>query len=163
MDEPSQGANLPTIMASDVDSPLLSPTHMQGMSALRRASDSALHQGLRPPTSVQQHRLTLPPMRLQLSIPARRSIHLVDTKSADVDAGSESTADSPVISTPSSSVSSPISGVVDLSAHVTTTSSYAVAHGGLSDIYMGQWTQGPGVGGISEDIPVCVELAAQCI
>jgi hypothetical protein len=39
------------------------------------------------------------------------------------------------------SLSSPISGVVDLTKYVKTISTFAVAQGGLSDIYKGEWDQ----------------------
>lgn len=58
------------------------------------------------------------------------------------------------------SLSSPIAGVVDLTKHVKTISTYAVAQGGLSDIYKGEWYQserdGDGGGSKEEVVVVCV-------
>lgn len=157
MDAPLFSADLPTIITSDPSSPLLSSGIVQGMSAWRRASDSALHQGLRPPSSLRPYRTSIPSVRLHLSIPKRPELPLTIDGATDTDlfSGSDSTEDSPVISTPTSSAtSSPISGVVDLSAHVSTTSAYAIANGGLSDIYTGIWTSTGGNGGAGENIPV---------
>lgn len=72
-------------------------------------------------------------IRLQLSIPPSRPI-VRDVSSLDDSSPPQS--ESP--QTPASIIS-PISGVVDLTRNVMTTSPYAEAHGGLSDIYLGEW------------------------
>ncbi len=76
---------------------------------------------------------TLLPSSSTFSIPPSRSI--VGTISS-LDDSSTPQSDSP--QTPASLIS-PISGVVDLTKDVMTTSPFAVAHGGLSDIYLGEW------------------------
>ena len=65
-------------------------------------------------------------MRLHVSIPASST-------------SQENTPQSESPETPASTLASPIGGVVDLTKNVTTVSKYAVAHGGLSDIYVGEW------------------------
>jgi hypothetical protein len=77
------------------------------------------------PKLVSQKR-SAPQMRLQVSIPASS-------------APQENTPQSDSPQTPASTLTSPIAGVVDLTKNVTTVSKYAVAHGGLSDIYVGEW------------------------
>lgn len=52
------------------------------------------------------------------------------------------------------SITTPIAGVVDLTKHVATTSKFAVAQGGLSDIYMGEWYRTNGDGGEKETLIV---------
>jgi len=71
-------------------------------------------------------RRSIPQMRLHLSIPA-------------LPVSQESTPQSDSPETPVSTLTSPIGGVVDLTKNVTTVSKYAVAQGGLSDIYIGEW------------------------
>ncbi|KAF8154935.1 hypothetical protein B0H34DRAFT_544357 [Crassisporium funariophilum] len=68
-----------------------------------------------------------PQMRLHLSIPIAPSA-----------APDSSTPQSDSPETPASA-NSPIAGVVDLTNHVKTISSCAMAQGGLSDIYKGEW------------------------
>ena len=72
-------------------------------------------------------------IKLHVSIPPSRSV-VGDISSPDDSSTPQS--DSP--QTPASIIS-PISGVVDLTKDVMTTSPFAVAHGGLSDIYLGEW------------------------
>jgi hypothetical protein len=52
------------------------------------------------------------------------------------------------------SITTPIAGVVDLTKDVTTTSKFAVAQGGLSDIYMGEWYRTNVDGGAKETLIV---------
>jgi hypothetical protein len=65
-------------------------------------------------------------MRLHVSIPP-------------LPVSQENTPQSDSPETPASTLTSPIAGVVDLTKDVTTVSKYAVAQGGLSDIYVGEW------------------------
>ncbi|KAF8805661.1 hypothetical protein BYT27DRAFT_7192255 [Phlegmacium glaucopus] len=81
------------------------------------------------PQQVVIPRRSAPHLRLQLSIPGAPP-----TASSSISPQSESP------ETPAS-LSSPIAGVVDLTKHVKTISTYAVAQGGLSDIYKGEWHQ----------------------
>ncbi|PPR05804.1 hypothetical protein CVT26_010154 [Gymnopilus dilepis] len=97
----------------------------------RMADHSAIQGGsLYPLPKGSSSRSPPPQMRLQLSIPPLLS------KSGSITAGSTPQSESP--ETPAS-VTSPIAGVVDLTKYVATTSKEAVAHGGLSDIYLGEW------------------------
>ena len=97
----------------------------------RMADLSAIQGGsLYPLPKGSSSRSPPPQMRLQLSIPPLLS------KSGSITAGSTPQSESP--ETPAS-VTSPIAGVVDLTKYVATTSKEAVAHGGLSDIYLGEW------------------------
>ena len=77
------------------------------------------------PRQVSERR-SIPQIRLQLSIP-------------ELSVSQESTPQSDSPETPASTVTSPVAGVVDLTKNVTTVSKYAVAQGGLSDIYRGEW------------------------
>jgi hypothetical protein len=52
------------------------------------------------------------------------------------------------------SITTPIAGVVDLTKDVTTTSKFAVAQGGLSDIYMVEWYRTNNDGGEKETLIV---------
>lgn len=83
---------------------------------------------LRPQQVVPQR--SAPHLRLQVSIPGLA----LTTAPSSVSPQSESP-QTPV------SLSSPIAGVVDLTKHVRTISTFAVAQGGLSDIYKGEWYQ----------------------
>lgn len=56
------------------------------------------------------------------------------------------------------SITSPIAGVVDLTKDVTTTSTYSVAQGGLSDIYLGEWHHFNDITGSKEVVQVCRSL-----
>ncbi|KAF9550050.1 hypothetical protein CPC08DRAFT_326183 [Agrocybe pediades] len=82
--------------------------------------------------------------RLQLSIPSAETPATPrSAESLESESETPQTAESsPELETPATRLASPIAGVVDLTKHITTTSAYAVAHGGLSDIYLGEWHRG---------------------
>lgn len=96
-----------------------------------------------------------PQLRLQLSIPATRVQHL----SSDI-ISSTSQEDTPQSAngpdTPVSTTSPGVAKVVDLTKNITTTSVYAVAHGGLSDIYTGDWHRTDSENGKTEVVAVRV-------
>ncbi|KAJ3517678.1 hypothetical protein NLJ89_g352 [Agrocybe chaxingu] len=60
--------------------------------------------------------------------------------------------------TPASTLNSPIAGVVDLTKYVTTVSAYAVAQGGLSDIYKGEWYKRDPEDGGEKVVVVAIKL-----
>jgi len=77
--------------------------------------------------------------RLQVSIPFSNNTQASSTTPVSPEVYTPQTSESsPELETPAT-LGSPIAGVVDLTKSVTTTSPYAVAHGGLSDIYLGEW------------------------
>ncbi|KAF8953878.1 hypothetical protein BDZ97DRAFT_572314 [Flammula alnicola] len=119
---------------------------------LREPDDTRTVDGIVSPYSGVFHsrvapRRSAPQMRLQVSIPA----------SATANTAEEITPQSDSPETPAS-VTSPIAGVVDLTRSVTTTSRYAVAQGGLSDIYMGEWHRAVDDAGVGEKITVAIKL-----
>ena len=95
------------------------------------------------PKLVSQKR-SVPQMRLQVSIPASST-------------SQENTPQSDSPETPASTLSSPIAGVVDLTKNITTVSKYAVAHGGLSDIYVGEWLCTTGNEPAPQKLTVCIQ------
>lgn len=99
------------------------------------------------PKLVSQRR-SVPQMRLQVSIPASST-------------SQENTPQSDSPETPASTLSSPIAGVVDLTKNITTVSKFAVAHGGLSDIYVGEWLRTTGNESASQKLTVCIQRT-QC-
>lgn len=100
----------------------ISSAHLAPSRQSRSASPSAPRRLVASPT-------------LQLVIPS------IDK--AEAQRASSSNYESPV--TPAS-LTSPITGVVDLTRSVRTISSSPVAHGGLSDIYKGEWDRGASEG-----------------
>lgn len=78
-----------------------------------------------------------PQIRLQLSIPKARGQHPSFDTSPSTQEDTPQSEFGP--ETPVSTSSPGIAKVVDLTKSVTTKSVYAVAHGGLSDIYTGEW------------------------
>ena len=87
---------------------------------------------------------SIPQMRLHVSIPASS-------------APQENTPQSESPETPASTLASPIGGVVDLTKNVTTVSKYAVAHGGLSDIYVGEWLRTTENEPTPQKLMVCIQ------
>jgi serine/threonine protein kinase len=108
-------------------------------------------EGLQPPRKVVESKRSAPQMRLQVSIPSSNA------KPSPLTEGNTPQSESP--ETPAS-VTSPIAGVVDLTKSVTTTSKYAVAHGGLSDIYLGEWhrTENEAEAGEMKVVVVAIKL-----
>ncbi|KAF8175098.1 kinase-like domain-containing protein [Pholiota molesta] len=90
------------------------------------------------------------------SAPLRLSIPIAPVViNAAVDEETTPQSESP--QTPAS-ITTPIAGVVDLTKDVTTTSKFAVAQGGLSDIYMGEWYRTKNDGGDQETLIVAIKL-----
>lgn len=136
------------------ENPYLSPnfrprsrtvTNVDQPQSLDRELYSLYASSLRPQQVIATQR-SAPHLRLHLSIPGGSP-----SSSSSISPQSESP------STPLS-LSSPIAGVVDLTKHVKTISMDAVAQGGLSDIYKGEWCQSGmdcDVGGSAEVVVVC--------
>lgn len=136
----------------DDDGSLLSPlipfsrTIRRSRTMIDLAQEDSLVGGLAnlcSPKLVSQKR-SVPQMRLQVSIPASSTPQ-------------ENTPQSESPETPASSLASPIGGVVDLTKNVTTVSKFAVAHGGLSDIYVGEWLRTTEDGPAPQKLMVCIQ------
>ena len=136
----------------DEDGSLLSPLIPFSRSIRRSRTTVDLAQGdslvdgsanLYNPKLVSQKR-SVPQMRLQVSIPASSTPQ-------------ENTPQSDSPETPASTLTSPIAGVVDLTKNITTVSKYAVAHGGLSDIYVGEWLRTTGNEPTPQKLTVCIQ------
>lgn len=81
--------------------------------------------------SLRSQQVVIPShLRLQVSIPG-----VLHTATPDSLSPQSESPETPL------SLSSPIAGVVDLTKHIKTISTFAVAQGGLSDIYKGEWYQ----------------------
>uniref|UniRef100_A0A8H8CJE6 Protein kinase domain-containing protein n=1 Tax=Psilocybe cubensis TaxID=181762 RepID=A0A8H8CJE6_PSICU len=98
-----------------------------------------------------------PQLRLQLSIPAAATQKLgLDINSSVSQEETPQSECGP--ETPVSTTSPGVAKVVDLTKDITTTSVYAVAHGGLSDIYTGNWHRTSSDTGETEVIAVAIKV-----
>ena len=105
----------------------------------------SLHSGSLHPRRVVLPRSSTPHLRLQVSIPG-----VLPTLAPRSLSPQSESPETPL------SLSSPIAGVVDLTKDVKTISTFAVAQGGLSDIFKGEWYQRYCDGGRNEEVIVPV-------
>ncbi|PPQ92469.1 hypothetical protein CVT25_009734 [Psilocybe cyanescens] len=97
-----------------------------------------------------------PQIRLQLSIPKARGQHPSFDTSPSTQEDTPQSEFGP--ETPVSTSSPGIAKVVDLTKSVTTKSVYAVAHGGLSDIYTGEWHRTDAGTGEAKVVAVAIKV-----